>query len=143
MLQPLNGGKAIDIRSPLSKLTSQIDQFKEHGAMANRHRRGFREEAPAFARRPPEQWGDVQEVQASVAKTHFSQLLGTVERGATIVILRHGRPIARLVPDPDGRRQRAKQAMENIRRLAKERREQFGPVTVEEIVSSIHEGHKY
>jgi hypothetical protein len=29
MLQPSNGGKAIDIPSPMAKLTSQIDQFRE------------------------------------------------------------------------------------------------------------------
>jgi prevent-host-death family protein len=111
--------------------------------MADRYRHGFREKASAVARHVPEQSGDVQEVQASVAKTHFSQLLDEVERGATIVILRHGRPVARIVPDPDGRRQRQEHAMENIRKLAREREAQFGPVSVEEIISSIHEGHKY
>jgi prevent-host-death family protein len=111
--------------------------------MAERSRRGFSEDAPAFAPRNSQQQHGVREVQASVAKTHFSQLLDEVERGATIVILRHGRPIARIVPDPEGRRQRTKQAIENIRKLAKERAEHFGPVTVEEIISSIHEGHKY
>src|SRR6266849_10159768 len=98
--------------------------------MANRYWRGFREDASTFARDAPEQQGDVQEVQASVAKTHFSQLLDEVERGVTIVVLRHGRPIARIVPDPEGRRQRTKQAMENIRRLAREREREFGPVSV-------------
>ena len=111
--------------------------------MAKQHRRGFGEDAPAFVRRAPGQQGDVQEVQASVAKTHFSQLLDEVERGATVVVLRHGRPIARIVPDPEGRRQRTKQAMENIRRIAAQIREEGGGATAEEIVSSIHEGHKY
>ena len=111
--------------------------------MADRYRRGFREAASAVARHAPEQQGDVREVQASMAKTHFSQLLDEVERGATIVVLRHGRPIARIVPDPEGRRQRQEQAMENIRKLAREREARFGPVSVEEIISSIHEGHKY
>lgn len=32
------------------------------------------------------------------AKTHLPQLLDRVERGETIVITRHGRPVARLVP---------------------------------------------
>jgi len=111
--------------------------------MAARSRGGFGEDAPAFAPNDLPQRNAVREVQASVAKTHFSQLLDEVERGATIVILRHGRAIARIVPDPDGRGQRTKQAIENIRRLAKEREELFGPVSVEEIISSIHEGHKY
>jgi prevent-host-death family protein len=111
--------------------------------MATRSRRGFNEDAPVFAPRNPQQRDAVRKVQASVAKTHFSQLLDEVERGVSIVILRHGRPIARIIPDPEGRCQRTKQAIENIRKLAKEREERFGPVSVEEIISSIHEGHKY
>ena len=111
--------------------------------MANRNWRGFREKETAFTHHASEQQGDVQEIQASVAKTHFSQLLDEVERGATIVILRHGRPIARIVPDPEGRRQRHQQAMENIRKLAKERKAQFGPVSIEEILAWRHEGHKH
>ena len=112
--------------------------------MARQRGSGFGEDATAvFAHRNAERGDNVCEVQASVAKTHFSQLLDEVERGATIAILRHGRAIARIVPDPDGRRQRTKQAMENIRRLAREREREFGPVSVEEIISSIHEGHKY
>ena len=40
------------------------------------------------------------------AKTHLPRLLDEVERGRTVVITRHGRPVARLVPvglpaDPD------------------------------------------
>jgi prevent-host-death family protein len=135
--------KRLDGVRPILKLTGQIDQFKEHGAMADRSRRGFREDAAPFVRPAPGQQGDVHEVQASVAKTHFSQLLDEVERGTTFVVLRHGRPIARIVPDLDGQRQRKKQAIENIRKLAREREAEFGPVSVEEIFSSIHEGHKY
>ena len=49
----------------------------------------------------------MREVQASEAKTHLPQLLDDVERGETIVITRHGRPIARLVPDEDRRQAEA------------------------------------
>jgi prevent-host-death family protein len=38
------------------------------------------------------------EVGAFEAKTHLSQLLDQVERGETITITRHGRPVARLIP---------------------------------------------
>jgi prevent-host-death family protein len=105
-------------------------------------RQGFGEGAAQFehsAAAPQE----LREVQASVAKTHFSQLLDEVERGASFVILRHGRPVAHLIPDPDGRQRRTTEAIADIKRLAKERAAKFGPVTVEEIISSIHEGHKY
>ena len=82
-------------------------------------------------------------MQASVAKTHFAQLLDEVERGATITILRHGKPVARIVPDEENRRQRAAAAIENIKRLGQEIREEHGRMTVEEILSLRHEGHKY
>jgi prevent-host-death family protein len=35
------------------------------------------------------------------AKTHFAQLLDAVERGETIMITRHGVPVARLIPSCD------------------------------------------
>jgi len=47
------------------------------------------------------------------------------------------------VPEADRRRQEIEEAITDMKALAKERREQFGPVSVEEIISSIHEGHKY
>jgi prevent-host-death family protein len=108
-----------------------------------KHSRGFGEDAPVFARRNPQQQHDLREVQASVAKTHFSQLLDEVERGTTIVVLRHGRPVARIVPDREGRQQRIRKAIENIRKLGEQVRKETGGATVEEIISSIHEGHKY
>ena len=40
----------------------------------------------------------MREIQASEAKTHLPRLLDEVERGETIVITRHGRAIARIVP---------------------------------------------
>jgi prevent-host-death family protein len=105
--------------------------------MINRRNTGFGEATAPFRR------GNVTEVQASVAKTHFSQLLDEVERGQTIVILRHGKPIARIVPDEDGRRQRRKEALESIRRRGAEIAKRNGPISIEEIIASIHEGHRY
>lgn len=100
--------------------------------------RTLREEVVAFRTK-----GGQRAVAASDAKTHLAELLDAVERGETIAITRHGRPVARIVPDEEGRRQRVTKAIENMKKLAKERRKKFGPVTVEEILSSIHEGHKY
>ena len=45
----------------------------------------------------------MREIQASEAKTHLPQLLDDVERGDVIVIMRHGRAIARLIPELDRR----------------------------------------
>src|SRR6266699_1723874 len=112
----------LDERDRLIYSTGQINRLIENIAMAADKRQGFDESAASFEHR---QAGGTQarEVQSSVAKTHFSQLLDDVERGETIVILRHGRPIARIVPDPEGRRQQIGEAIDNIRKLAKERQE--------------------
>ena len=99
--------------------------------------RGFGETATSF------QHHQVREVQASVAKTHFSQLLDEVERGATIVVLRHGRRVARIVPDPERRLRDHRAALGDLAKLGQQVRKRNGPVTAEDIVSSIHEGHKY
>ena len=100
--------------------------------------RQLAEEAPAFGRGT-----GPREIPASEATAHLSELLDAVERGETIAITRHGRRIARLVPDADHRRQQIEAAIEDMKQLAKERREKFGPVTIEEILAWRHEGHKY
>ncbi len=80
----------------------------------------------------------MREIQASVAKTHLAQLLDEVERGETIVITRHGRAIARLIPDPDHRRAEIREAIENIKAF----RQRNGRISIAEILSARHEGHK-
>jgi prevent-host-death family protein len=78
-------------------------------------------------------------VQSADAKTHLSSLLDEVERGETIVITRHGKPVARLVPEADNRRARTLGAMAAI----EEFRKTMPALTIEEILSARHEGHKY
>ena len=56
-------------------------------------------------------------VGAFEAKTHLSELLDRVEAGEELVITRHGRPIARLVPIADARQQRAADAVKRLRAL--------------------------
>jgi prevent-host-death family protein len=43
----------------------------------------------------------MRKIQASEAKVHLRQLLDEVERGETLIITRHGRHIARIVPEVD------------------------------------------
>jgi len=81
----------------------------------------------------------MREVQASDAKAHLPQLLDDVERGDTVVITRHGRPIARIVPEADRRQQEIGKAIEGIKAL----RKRTGKITVDELLSARHEGHKY
>jgi prevent-host-death family protein len=50
------------------------------------------------------------------AKTNLSALLDDVEdRGEVIVITRHGRPVARLTPEPSARRAKASELAERTR----------------------------
>ncbi len=81
----------------------------------------------------------MREVQSSDAKARLPQLLDEVERGETIVITRHGRPIARIVPEVDRRREEVARAMADLKAL----RKTMPKLTVEEIMSARHEGHKY
>ena len=77
-------------------------------------------------------------IQASEAKTHLPQLLDDVERGATLIITRHGRPIARIIPEVDERQSRIDQAIMRI-----EARRRHAPrMTVEEILSARDEGRR-
>jgi prevent-host-death family protein len=81
----------------------------------------------------------MREIQASEAKTRLPQLLDDVERGETVVITRHGRPIARLVPEAHLRQAEIDKAIENIKAL----RQRTGKIALDELLSARHEGHKY
>ncbi|MGH9520735.1 MAG: type II toxin-antitoxin system Phd/YefM family antitoxin [Terriglobales bacterium] len=84
----------------------------------------------------------MREIAASEAKTHLLRLLDEVEQGETIIITRHGKRIACL--EPAGKRQdEIAGAITRIRQLAKQRREEYGPVSVEEILSARDAGRKY
>lgn len=82
----------------------------------------------------------MREIQASEAKTHLPQLLDEVEQGETILITRHGIPIARLVPEADRRQAKISQAVANLRAM---RQSKINKLTLKEILTSRHEGHKY
>jgi prevent-host-death family protein len=80
----------------------------------------------------------MREVQAANAKTHLPQLLDAVERGETIIITRHGRPVARLIPDTGNRAARTARAIDRIKAL-RSRKER---IAVEELLSARDEGHR-
>ena len=81
----------------------------------------------------------MQTIQASEAKTHFLRILDQVERGETIVITRHGKPVARIQPEPEFDREKAKQAFESMREL---RERIVVPMTIDEILSARDEGRR-
>ncbi len=80
----------------------------------------------------------MREIAVSEAKTHLLRLLDDVERGEILVITRHGRPIARLVPERDQRQEEIGTVIDAIR----DRRRQVTGITVAEILSARDEGRK-
>ena len=80
----------------------------------------------------------MREIQASEAKTHLPSLLDEVERGETLIITRHGRAIARIVPEVDRRQADVDKAIQGILNC----RKRTGNITVEEILSARDEGRR-
>jgi prevent-host-death family protein len=75
------------------------------------------------------------------AKNKLSDLLDRAERGEEIIITRRGKPIAKLVPiAKKSKRQRAQEAAQDIRRLAKEMN--LGPFDWEEWKKFRDEGRR-
>jgi prevent-host-death family protein len=80
----------------------------------------------------------MREIQASEAKVHLPQLLDEVERGVTLIITRHGRRIARIVPEAGRRQEEIDKALAGIREL----RKRTGRISVGELLSAREEGRK-
>ncbi|HEX4134720.1 MAG TPA: type II toxin-antitoxin system prevent-host-death family antitoxin [Bryobacteraceae bacterium] len=80
----------------------------------------------------------MREIPASEAKTHLPRLLNEVERGETLIITRHGRAIARIVPEIDRHQEKIDEAMDAIRNL----RQRTGRIKVEELLSARDEGRR-
>ena len=57
------------------------------------------------------------EIGVSEAKARFSWLLDKVMRGEEVIITKHGRPVARLVPDEQAVRAIAENAIKELRVL--------------------------
>jgi len=82
-------------------------------------------------------------ITALEAKTRFGELLDRVARGEEIVITRHDKPIARIVPegrDLEG----VRLAVDSMRNLRQEmsKRKGFKPITDKEIKDAINQGRK-
>jgi prevent-host-death family protein len=78
----------------------------------------------------------MQTIQASEAKTKFLSILDEVERGESMIITRHGKPIAHITPVAQIDRQRVERAIKNMRAL----RKRIGKLSLEEILSARDEG---
>jgi prevent-host-death family protein len=80
-------------------------------------------------------------VGAFEAKTHLSALLDAVERGETVVITRHGVPVAKLSPAGGLDEERQARARAAIQRMA-ELRPLLPKLTIDEIIEYKNEGRK-
>jgi prevent-host-death family protein len=78
-------------------------------------------------------------VTAYEAKTHLPRLIRAVEQGETVIITRHGKPVAKLAPVEDQRRENVAEVMKRMEAL----RRRLPKVSLDEILAWRHEGHKY
>ena len=83
----------------------------------------------------------MREVQSTEAKTHLAQLLSAVERGESIAITRHGKPVAHLVPAEKQDRATRRAAVERFKAW----RATWNGIdmSIEELLAARHEGHRY
>ena len=77
-------------------------------------------------------------IQASEAKTKFLSILDDVERGESVIVTRHGKPVARIIPEAEVDRDRVTRAMQSIREIRKRTK----PVSIEEILAMRDEGRR-
>ncbi|MEO7854214.1 MAG: type II toxin-antitoxin system prevent-host-death family antitoxin [Rubrivivax sp.] len=80
------------------------------------------------------------------AKTHLSELVARAERGEEVIITRHNKPVAKLVPihtevSADLVRRRIK-ALAELQQIGRDIAAQGGPITVEEILAWRDEGRR-
>jgi prevent-host-death family protein len=54
-------------------------------------------------------------------KTHLSEVLDAVEHGQSVIVTRHGKPIARITPNGEEKREQVKQAVEALRQFPRTR----------------------
>ena len=84
-------------------------------------------------------------VTALEAKTRFGRLLDRVLKGEEIVVTRHDKPVARIVPAGRPARHEVRAAVAGLRELRREislRRESDRVLTTAEIRSLIEEGRR-
>lgn len=81
----------------------------------------------------------MRDIAVTEAKAKLLEFMDEVERGASFRITRHGRPIARLVPEKAELERAAHEAVESIRAI---RRRNKG-MTTGEILSARDEGRRF
>jgi len=77
-------------------------------------------------------------VTAFYAKTRFGELLERVSRGEEIVITKHDKPVARIVPEGHRSLDQVRRAIEDMRALRREM-EQKGFKPLSTSIAAVHE----
>jgi len=83
-------------------------------------------------------------VSSPEARKRFGELLNRVARGEEIVITRHDKPVARIVPEGRQSLDQVRRAVEDLRALREQiaRRKGFKPLSDKEIKDAINEGRR-
>lgn len=82
-------------------------------------------------------------ITAFEAKTRFGELLERVARGEEVVITRHDKPVARIIPEGRPKLEDVRRAVAGLRALQEEiRQTSDAPLTDEEVRSAIEEGRR-
>jgi prevent-host-death family protein len=83
-------------------------------------------------------------VTALEAKTRFGELLDRVSRGEEIVITRHDKPVARIVPEGRPSLANVRRAIASMRETRRQMAERkgFRPLSDKEIKDAIREGRR-
>ncbi len=84
-------------------------------------------------------------VTAFEAKTRFGELLGRVAKGEEIIITRHEKPVARLIPEGRPSREEIRQAVNGLRDLRRQialRVKRKANLTKQDVKAFIEEGRR-
>ena len=82
-------------------------------------------------------------VTAFEAKTRFGELLDRVSRGEEVVITRHDKPVARLVPEGTRRLDDVRRSVDGLRDLQQRiRRRSKAKLTARDVRTAIEEGRR-
>jgi prevent-host-death family protein len=85
----------------------------------------------------------MRKIQSSDVKARLPEYLDAVERGETIVVTRHGKPIAHIVPAPAAQDERVREAIQAIFAMREEFKRKKKKISASEILAWRHEGHRY
>jgi prevent-host-death family protein len=82
-------------------------------------------------------------VTAFEAKTRFGELLDRVSKGEEVVITRHDKPVARLIPEGARRLDEVRRSVEGLKSLQQQiQRRSKAKLTVRELRTAIEDGRR-